>query len=137
MRAVAADAKLPVVAVTSGGAGELAGVLERVRIDAQLAKLKALGGDEFVQEMVELFLSDTPQQLGEAREQLQANELGEVRRRVHSLKSNAGNFGARALQELAFCAERLADENRADGLPAALEAVGAAFERVRTYLQPK
>jgi HPt (histidine-containing phosphotransfer) domain-containing protein len=135
VRAVADAAKLPVVAVTSGDPADAARVLERVRIDAQLEKLKNLGGDEFVAEMVDLFLGDTPQQLGEALAALRAGELGGVQRRVHSLKSSAGNFGARALQELAFRAERLAAENRAEALPAALDAIGAAFERVRAYLQ--
>src|SRR5437588_341641 len=73
----------------------------------------------------------------EARAELQAGELGGVQRRVHSLKSSAGNFGARALQELAFRAERLAAENRAEALPAALDAIGAAFERVRVYLEKR
>src|SRR3954471_14650433 len=97
VRAVADAAMLPVVAlgtappgvaVTSGDPADLACILERVRIDAQLAKLKGLGGDEFVQEMVELFLGDTPQQLGEARAALRAGEVGGVQRPVHSLKSN-------------------------------------------------
>jgi HPt (histidine-containing phosphotransfer) domain-containing protein len=136
VRAVADAAKLP-VAVTSADPAEAARVLERVRIDAQLEKLRNLGGDEFVAEMVDLFLGDTPKQLGEARAELQAGELGGVQRRVHSLKSSAGNFGARALQELAFRAEQLAAENRAEALPAALDAIGAAFERVRAYLEKR
>src|SRR5947207_2427700 len=52
VRSVAEAAKLPVVtmgtAVSSRDPADLARILERVRIDAQLAKLKGLGGDEFV-----------------------------------------------------------------------------------------
>src|SRR5947209_12906491 len=40
VRAVADAAKLPVVAITSADPAETARVLERVRIDAQLEKLK-------------------------------------------------------------------------------------------------
>jgi HPt (histidine-containing phosphotransfer) domain-containing protein len=139
VEAVALAAKLPVVAVSgvqsSADSADLARVLEHVRIDAQLAKLKELGGEEFVQEIVGLFLNDTPRQIGEARAALAAGDLGGVQRRVHSLKSNAANFGARALQELAFRAERLAAENGAAQLPAALDAVDAAFARVREHLK--
>src|SRR5437763_11734043 len=91
VRAVAAAAKLPVIAVgaavpgvaaTSGDPADAARVLERVRIDAQLARMRQLGGDEFVQEMVELFLGDTPKLLGEAHTELQAGRADGVQRRV-------------------------------------------------------
>lgn len=107
------------------------------RIDEQLANLRGLGGQQFVCEMIDLFLENAPKQLGAARIGMQAGDLVMVHRAAHSLKSSAGNFGAEALRELAGRIERLTGENKADTLPALLDELEAAFAQTRSYLEEK
>jgi HPt (histidine-containing phosphotransfer) domain-containing protein len=85
--------------------------------------------------MIDLFLRQTPDQLREVRAALAVGDLGGVQRVAHSLKSSAGNFGARAVQELAFQIERAAAESDASHLAERVGQLEQAYERVRGYLE--
>lgn len=85
------------------------------------ARLRRLGGEKLLREMIELFL-----QLGDARLAAAAAAGEEGERACHSLKSAAGNMGAHALQEAAARAERTAvAPDRAAHDVAVLELVAA------------
>ena len=74
--------------------------------DAAIAALRdpELGGDpEFLVEVVEAFLDDTPPRLETLRMSLARGDAEAVGRAAHSLKGSSGNFGAMRMQTL--CAE--------------------------------
>lgn len=66
-----------------------------------LERLNRIGGQEFLVEMIELFLEHSPQRLDAAREAYRDGEVSAVYRAAHSLKSTAANLGASALQDAA------------------------------------
>jgi HPt (histidine-containing phosphotransfer) domain-containing protein len=68
------------------------------QIDAAVfGELQDTAGADFVAELVGTFLEEAPQMIGELRSALAAGAADRFRRAAHSLKSNAGTFGATAL----------------------------------------
>jgi HPt (histidine-containing phosphotransfer) domain-containing protein len=106
-------------------------------MDEQLANLHRLGGEDFVREMIELFLENAPKQMEAARNGIREGDLEAVRRAVHSLKSSAGNFGAAEVPELAGRIEQLAADRQAAPIPAKFAALEAAFAQVRARLEER
>lgn len=96
---------------------------------AAIDRLDRLGGDELVGKMAALFVELGPERMAAATEGLEAGDLDAVERAAHSLKSSAGNVGAVELGEAAGRLERLAEEKRAEAIPAALETMERALER--------
>jgi HPt (histidine-containing phosphotransfer) domain-containing protein len=64
-----------------------------------LDSLRALGGDDFLAEMIDEFLADAPKLLTTLRGALEGNEADELRRAAHTLKSNGATFGAGEFSE--------------------------------------
>ena len=101
-----------------------------------LERLRRLGkGGKFVRDMIDLFLSYAPARLADARAGLQSRDLHAVARAVHSLKSGAGNMGARTVQDLAGQIEQLATEDKAETLPLLLQELDLALARAQTQLE--
>jgi len=81
--------------------------------------LRATTDAEFVAEMIDTFLEDSPQLMSEMRQALKDGNAEAFRRAAHSLKSNASSFGANELSALAKQLEMMgksADLNGADDL---------------------
>lgn len=102
---------------------------------AALERLFRIGGQEFVVEMIELFLEHAPQRLETARTALDAGDMTAVYRAAHSLKSTAANVGARGLQSAAERAEGRAAAEDAQALSPLLEGMEHHYERVRPELE--
>lgn len=102
---------------------------------AALERLRAVGGQNLVQRMVELFLKNVPQRFAAGRDGLAAGDLQAVEHAVHSIKSSAGNIGAEELMELAGQAEAAAEGGQTDRLPALIDAIDAALAAVSQQLQ--
>lgn len=79
-----------------------------------LEQLRKLGGQGLISKMADLFMSHAEPAMREAAEAYSAGDLDSVRRAAHSLKSSAGNLGARRVQELADQIEQLAEQRSAD-----------------------
>ena len=90
-----------------------------------LARLHQLGGQAFVQKMVALFLEQTPARLTAAAQELEQGNLEALGRRMHSLKSSAGQLGARQVQEVASLLEQACEA----GQEAPARALFPALER--------
>ena len=78
---------------------------------AVIAKLRALGGVEFVCEMIDLFFAYAPEKLAEARTALAVGDREGVAKAVHPLKSSAAHIGAQRLLTLATEIETQAKTN--------------------------
>lgn len=108
---------------------------KRVLDPAALERLLRIGGQDFLIEMIELFLEHAPHRLAAARAAFDAGEITTVYRAAHSLKSTAGNLGARALQATAEQAETRAAAEDVEAIPPLLTEMEERYERVRGELE--
>jgi HPt (histidine-containing phosphotransfer) domain-containing protein len=86
-------------------------------IDPQaIENLRALtpgDNDEFLREIVGIFLEDTPQRIAELDQSLAGNDPLRFTRAAHSVKGSSSNLGAMALRAVA---ERLEQQSKQSGL---------------------
>ncbi|MGH7507157.1 MAG: Hpt domain-containing protein [Longimicrobiales bacterium] len=71
-----------------------------------LDKVLQLGGAKLLRRLIDMFLENAPERLDRARTAERNGDMDGLERATHSLKSTAGNLGARRLQMLA---ERIED----------------------------
>lgn len=94
-----------------------------------------MGGDqEFVAELVEQFIADTPGLVSAARAGIESGDVDKVRRAAHTLKSNAATFGA---HELAQRSRRLEEQAKAGAIEdgaGQVDGIAEELERVRDAL---
>ena len=64
-----------------------------------------------------------------------AGDLVTAQRVVHSVKSSAGNIGAKILLELSSQLERLASEGNEKSIPPLMRQLEAAYSRLRPRLE--
>jgi PAS domain S-box-containing protein len=83
--------------------------------DAALRNLRDLGGDEFLAEVVDAFLSDAPELMATLRRALEEQNAEELRRAAHTLKSNGTTLGAAQFAELCRTLEQRAKDGQFDG----------------------
>ena len=92
-------------------------------IDPQVIEgLRALSpdsGDEFLRELVDIYLQDTPERLVELERALARQDAPTVSRAAHTIKGSSSNFGA---QELARLAQAIELSGKASDLAAAAAA---------------
>jgi two-component system sensor histidine kinase/response regulator len=100
-----------------------------------LKRLRATGGEALVEQMVQLFLENTPKRIAAALEGEKSQDWTAVERAAHSMKSSAGHLGILGLQERAAQIEALAEEQRGSDLRPLLEDVAGGFPAVRDLLQ--
>ena len=103
--------------------------------DGAMARLERIGGDEFVVEMIELFLANAPERLQTARTALDGRDMPTLHRAVHSLKSTAANLGARSVRETAEAAEARARDEDLDALPPLLDDLERSYDEARRALE--
>ena len=104
---------------------------------AAIARLRELGGEKFVGDMIGLFFQYAPQRLAAARAGAQAGDLQAVEKAVHALKSSAGQIGARRVEDLATQIEKLATDKQADALRLLLPQLEEAITQVKPLLERK
>ncbi|MSU24948.1 MAG: Hpt domain-containing protein [Opitutus sp.] len=100
-----------------------------------LRSLSAGDDDEFLREIIGIFLEDTPQRIAELTQSLQAGDVAKFTRAAHSIKGSSANLGASTLRALA---EKLEHQSRQTGLDGAAPLVGeiqAEFTRAETELR--
>jgi len=75
-----------------------------------IARLKKIGSDVLVVKMIDLFLENTPQKIDIMKRANQDSDFQSLEMAAHSLKSSAGNIGAKKLQKTANDIESLAQK---------------------------
>lgn len=100
-----------------------------------LSRLQRIGGNEFVVEMIDLFLEHAPARLEAARTAYEGGDLPTLHRSVHSLKSTAANLGARALQGAAEAAELRANDEDMEAIPPLLDDLDRFYDEAREQLE--
>ncbi|MBL9210388.1 MAG: Hpt domain-containing protein [Opitutaceae bacterium] len=108
-------------------------------IDPQaIENLRALNpgdNDEFLREIIGIFLEDTPQRLDELEQSRAAGDVTRFARAAHSIKGSSSNLGAIALRAAAEKLEHQARSEGLDGITPHATAVRAEYERAAAALQ--
>ncbi len=114
---------------------------EGVSLDAAAhERLRELGGDDFLAEVIDTFLADAPALLATLRRSLGEEDADELRRAAHTLKSNGATLGAEGFTQL--CREleeraRSRELDRAGELVDRIEREYGALEEALAALRPK
>jgi HPt (histidine-containing phosphotransfer) domain-containing protein len=100
-----------------------------------LRELSPDGDEEFLRELITIYLTDTPKQLAQLDEALARQDATVVARAAHTIKGSSGNFGAEALAEIAKEIEALGKANNLPAAAALLPEFRSRFEKVAAALQ--
>jgi len=90
--------------------------------------------DSFLKEVVDIYLSDTPQRLAEIRKCLDSGDATTLSRAAHSIKGSSSNLGAKKVIGLARTIEEKSRQSL-EGLEADIDALEASFLEVKTALE--
>jgi len=99
-----------------------------------LEQLRATTDSDFLVEMIDVFLSDTPQLIEDLHQSLAGGNAEVLRRAAHSLKSNSATLGAMTLAALCATLEEEARAGTLDGAPERVRRIEPEYERVRAAL---
>ncbi|MEL7372447.1 MAG: Hpt domain-containing protein [Myxococcota bacterium] len=96
----------------------------------------ATGGDrEFLEELVDIFLTDAAERIIELREALASGEAESFSRTAHKLKGSSANMGAVRLTDIARDMENLGKSASLNGAEELMEPLQQELVRVRETLQ--
>ena len=90
---------------------------------------------DFVRELIDTYLDDSPRLLAEMRQGLAENQPGTVQRAAHSLKSNSASLGAHGLSAHAKELELAAKANDLSKAPAKIDQLAALYAQVESDLK--
>jgi HPt (histidine-containing phosphotransfer) domain-containing protein len=93
-----------------------------------------MGDEEFMGELIDIYLEDMPRQLQALRAAVQNHDAAAAAATAHRLKGASGNMGADSLSALCNDVEVSSRDNKLDQLPNLMEAIGTESTRVREFL---
>ncbi len=96
--------------------------------------LRSMTEAGFLQELIDVFMADSPEQVATMRAALAASDCERLRRAAHSLKSNAASFGANRLAGLAREVELMAKDGKLGGAGERIDALEAEYNFVAPEL---
>jgi len=91
-------------------------------------------GDEFLREIVAIFVSDTPKRILELDECLASGDAVKFVRAAHSIKGSSSNLGATALRQAADVLEQHAKQSGLVGVDGMIASVRSEFSRAEQEL---
>ena len=105
--------------------------------DAAFAELlDTIGGDrEFLAELVDTYLGDSPTLFAELRGAIAAGDAVSARRAAHTLKSTSASFGANGLAAQCREIEAAAGAGELAGLEARVDVAAASYVDVEAALR--
>lgn len=96
-----------------------------------LALQEAVGNDSFLDEVVNLFLQESPRRSVAMRSALTSQDAAEIEQQAHSLKGSASNVGAARVMQVAAEIEKLATERHFERAGELIELVDPELDRAR------
>lgn len=90
--------------------------------------------DEFLREIAEIFMEDTPLRIAELEQSLAAADLPKFTRAAHSIKGSSANLGAMALRAVAECLEHHARTNGMKAAAPFVAEIATEFARAQAEL---
>jgi CheY-like chemotaxis protein/HPt (histidine-containing phosphotransfer) domain-containing protein len=94
-------------------------------------RLRRLGGDSFVADMIGLFLDYAAQKIAEGQRAQAAGDLPALQNAMHPIKSSAGNVGAIGVQALAAQIEDLAKQGQGEAVGLLLTELVQTFQELK------
>ena len=94
----------------------------------------SMGDEEFMDELIDIYLEDMPRQLEALRAAVQNHDGRAAAATAHRLRGASGNMGADSLSGLCHDVEISSRDNKLDQLPNLMEAIGTESTRVREFL---
>jgi PAS domain S-box-containing protein len=91
--------------------------------------------DEFLRELVELFLSDVPLRMANLHSAVAATSATGIKSESHGLKGSCGNLAAKKMQQQMAEIEKLAANHELTTIPNLMAAADAEFARVQGFFQ--
>ncbi|MCL4559011.1 MAG: Hpt domain-containing protein [Chloroflexi bacterium] len=108
---------------------------EQVVDRAVFENLKAMMGEDFIGELIDVYFEDTPLLIAEMRKALSIQDTEVFRRAAHSVKSNSANFGAMQLSMLARELEMMGKDGKIEAAVPKLERLEVEFQKVQLVLK--
>lgn len=100
-----------------------------------IEQIRSLGrpedGDDFLRDVVRMFLADVPARIAEMEEALRTGDSRRFARTAHTLKGSSANVGAVSVKTVAGALEQRSREHGLGGLEPGLAELQAAFDRTR------
>jgi PAS domain S-box-containing protein len=104
---------------------------------ARFATLVGTTGDDLVEELIRIYLADTPRLLKEIHQAVERGSIEEYTRALHTLKSSSAQLGAARLAELCKVAERQGQSEDEHEKTRHIEQIEAEYARVQAVLKNK
>jgi HPt (histidine-containing phosphotransfer) domain-containing protein len=104
-------------------------------LDEQRLRDAAMDDEEFMIELIDLFLSDMPSQIEWLRRGAGQADPCEVKRAAHRIRGAAGNVGAERLSGLCADLERVAGEQELPPLGDLLGNVEQEWEQIKAAME--
>jgi two-component system sensor histidine kinase RpfC len=120
----------------NSAAPEIAAELPAIELQ-KLDELKRLGGEDFVEDLVQQFLDDSIVVLRDLSRAARAGDATAFREHAHALRSGAANVGARGVYEMCLAWRQIDADTLRDEGSDRVHALEAEFGRVREALQPR
>jgi histidine phosphotransfer protein HptB len=105
-----------------------------MRLITQLSEIDE-AGDQFVAEIIKVFLTDLSERVRAIGLQMSQNDLVGIAATAHAIKGSCGHFGASHLIELSRELEERTKRDPAGDLQPAIDSMVAETERVRAALE--
>src|ERR1019366_4019496 len=102
-----------------------------------IESLRAISPDdngEFLKELIDIYLTDTPLRIAEIEQSLAAENAVELSRAAHSIKGSSSNFGAAELAAIACEIEHKGKAAAFAEVQARIPTLQEAFSRLRPAL---
>jgi len=117
----------------NGDASSLTDILDQATL-RDLRELSAESPEEFLVEVIDCYLNESPIQLEEIRETIAHTQTAALIEAAHALKSGSITIGATTLARLCQELEAIAEASNLAALPTHLHHLEAEYDRVRTAL---
>ncbi len=102
-------------------------------IDA-LRELSPDAGGEFLRELIEIYLQDTPLRLAELEDALSKGDIPTFTRAAHTIKGSSSNFGATQVTKLSHALEMQGKSSDLSASPESFLELKAEYARVAQTL---
>lgn len=106
-----------------------------LRTVEDLRALNPGDNDEFLREIVGIFLGDTPHRIAELEQSFGAGDMGKFTRAAHSIKGSSSNLGASRLRAAAEAIEHHARARGLQDIVPRIEALKSEFAQADTALR--
>ena len=111
-------------------------MINPINIDLSIFdKLKQDMGEDYIDELIDTYLADTPRSIAKIRQALADGKIDEMRRAAHAVKSTSANFGAIQFSALARDLESLGKSNTLEGASELLVRLETQYCQVTKDLQ--